>query len=327
MPIKHEWNGTILTITSDSGTSSADLKGAKGDTGARGVRGLTGATGGGATIEDNVISEETTWSSSRIMDNFAESMSVSGNPVSCMPIPNYPLHIITTIEPNTTGISEINVTRCGKNMASNYYIDETNTAAYNPVLFIDDAIKPNTTYTLSFVGAAGNKYYPNEYLFESQPAITADGTRQSITLTTLADLDINSSQQYRSGYGWIIFKNNIEQANNNVFTDIQLELGSTATAYEAYNGNTYTMLLPENIYGGSIDWTTGIVSVDYDANGLLAEPYTIEAEPQTINAIEGINTLFTDADNIQVIGRVDTMYQLSQLAERIAALEAAIINA
>lgn len=40
--ITHSWNGTILTVTSDSGTSSADLKGAKGDTGARGVRGLKG---------------------------------------------------------------------------------------------------------------------------------------------------------------------------------------------------------------------------------------------------------------------------------------------
>lgn len=40
--ITHSWNGTILTVTSDSGTSSADLKGSKGDTGARGVRGLKG---------------------------------------------------------------------------------------------------------------------------------------------------------------------------------------------------------------------------------------------------------------------------------------------
>lgn len=44
MPIKHEWNGTILTITSDSGTSSADLKGAKGDDGARGIAGAAGGT-------------------------------------------------------------------------------------------------------------------------------------------------------------------------------------------------------------------------------------------------------------------------------------------
>lgn len=40
--ITHEWNGTVLTITSDSGTSSADLKGDKGDTGIRGAQGYAG---------------------------------------------------------------------------------------------------------------------------------------------------------------------------------------------------------------------------------------------------------------------------------------------
>ena len=40
--ITHSWNGTILTVTSDSGTSSADLKGAKGDTGIRGAQGAAG---------------------------------------------------------------------------------------------------------------------------------------------------------------------------------------------------------------------------------------------------------------------------------------------
>lgn len=36
MPITHKWNGTVLTITSDSGTSSCDLRGEKGDDGPRG---------------------------------------------------------------------------------------------------------------------------------------------------------------------------------------------------------------------------------------------------------------------------------------------------
>ena len=42
MGISHKWNGTVLTITSDSGTSSADLKGEKGDTGIRGAQGAPG---------------------------------------------------------------------------------------------------------------------------------------------------------------------------------------------------------------------------------------------------------------------------------------------
>ena len=47
-PCTHAWDGTVLSITSASGTSSADLQGpqgAKGDTGERGPQGETGATG------------------------------------------------------------------------------------------------------------------------------------------------------------------------------------------------------------------------------------------------------------------------------------------
>lgn len=49
--VSHSWNGTVLTVTSASGTSSADLKGEKGEkgekgnTGARGPTGLQGAKG------------------------------------------------------------------------------------------------------------------------------------------------------------------------------------------------------------------------------------------------------------------------------------------
>lgn len=40
--IKHSWHGTVLTITSDAGTSSADLKGSRGDAGIRGPQGRPG---------------------------------------------------------------------------------------------------------------------------------------------------------------------------------------------------------------------------------------------------------------------------------------------
>lgn len=40
--ITHEWVGTKLIVTSDSGTSACDLKGDKGDTGARGAQGAAG---------------------------------------------------------------------------------------------------------------------------------------------------------------------------------------------------------------------------------------------------------------------------------------------
>ena len=40
--IKHEWNGTVLTVTSDTGTSSSDLQGPRGPQGVRGPQGPSG---------------------------------------------------------------------------------------------------------------------------------------------------------------------------------------------------------------------------------------------------------------------------------------------
>ena len=47
--IKHYWNGTVLTIVSDSGTSACDLKGEKGDDGCRGPMGVCNGTHDGAS--------------------------------------------------------------------------------------------------------------------------------------------------------------------------------------------------------------------------------------------------------------------------------------
>lgn len=50
--IKHSWNGTILTIESDSGISSMDLKGSQGDIGPRGPQGAAGVSmGGGGSVD------------------------------------------------------------------------------------------------------------------------------------------------------------------------------------------------------------------------------------------------------------------------------------
>lgn len=74
------------------------------------------------------------------------------------------------------------------------------------------------------------------------------------------------------------------------FSDVQLELGSTATAYEPYQGNTYDISFPDEagtVYGGTLDVTTGLLTVDkrsvildgseytYTPNGVTAAASTV----------------------------------------------------
>ena len=56
--ITHSWNGSILTITSDSGTSSMDLKGPQGTMGIRGPQGTAGIKGQDGTVSFEELTEE-----------------------------------------------------------------------------------------------------------------------------------------------------------------------------------------------------------------------------------------------------------------------------
>lgn len=55
MAIYHSWDGTVLTITTDSGTSSADLQG---EMGVRGPQGIPGPKGADGNVHFEELTEE-----------------------------------------------------------------------------------------------------------------------------------------------------------------------------------------------------------------------------------------------------------------------------
>ena len=42
----------------------------------------------------------------------------------------------------------------------------------------------------------------------------------------------------------------------------QMEIGETATEFESYCGSTFTQPLDQTVYGGTLDWNTGVLTVD-----------------------------------------------------------------
>ena len=53
-------------------------------------------------------------------------------------------------------------------------------------------------------------------------------------------------------------------------SDVQLEEGAAATGYEPYQGVTLSADLPESVYGGSLDWTTGVLTVTHVGKAVRA---------------------------------------------------------
>ena len=50
---------------------------------------------------------------------------------------------------------------------------------------------------------------------------------------------------------------------NGKIYDIQLEINSVPTPYEPYRGSTITLPFGQTVYGGELDWTTGVLTVDW----------------------------------------------------------------
>ena len=59
--VTHSWDGTTLTVTSASGTSSANLKGEKGDTGSQGPQGRIGYSAYEVAVQHGFVGTEQEW--------------------------------------------------------------------------------------------------------------------------------------------------------------------------------------------------------------------------------------------------------------------------
>ena len=140
-----------------------------------------------------------------------------------------------------------------------------------------------------------------------------------------------------------------------------IEYGSTATTFEPYQGDAYTADFGQTVYGGTLDWLTGVLTVEwglissYAGEALsgewisdrdvystgatpttgaqiaykLATPTTIQLPPATVTALKGVNTLHTDADSVSVAYTasgweiVNDLSEINDVSNRLLAQQAA----
>ena len=159
-----------------------------------------------------------------------------------------------------TGWDEVTVMRTGKNLcASSYSGDETR--RYMSVFWAEFDIRPLTTYVVSFVGTSGNSLYVNEKIANWKSFSVQDGIT-TVTIETKSILSKSDPTQYENDKGWTLFKNNQGQSAVNFFTNVQIEPGSTASAYEPYQGTSVTVDLDGTRYGAQLNVLTGELTVD-----------------------------------------------------------------
>lgn len=228
-----------------------------------------------------------------------------------------------------TGRTGLNVVRTGKNI-------------------VDDSIKrTNAAHTTITIGGGTDDYYlflhPGTYTLSCKfadgvhyGALIKELDSSSVTIwstagtSTQASFTISKGGLYRL---WFYRSSGAGGVSVDNISDVQLEVGSTATEYEPYKGNTYSVDWETEVgtvYGGTLDVASGKLTVDrayiasYNGETLpstwisdrdvyaegttpttgaqvvytLAEPVEYQLSTQDITTLLGANNIWADSGNI-----------------------------
>lgn len=276
-------------------------QGPKGDTGETGPQGPQGPQGepgaDGVQINDAAINTADAWSSRQIVDTLCPAFEETGNPVTCYPVANYPLGVTVSWEPKQegegdpspenvrpiTGMDEVQVTRCGKNLldvgeitgivwANNRpsiskILNTFNNLPAGEYRFAADLRIDSVEDTIS---STGPLYY-GIIVRNSQNTIDSTaidrnylgiGNVPSVGDILRVDKKVLIKPEYAGTYDEVylysVGSDDLTDRTSGTMYNFKLELGSTPTAYEPYQpGTTATLTLPETIYGGELDAVTG----------------------------------------------------------------------
>lgn len=198
-----------------------------------------------------------------------------------------------TIAPNLDGVSSVDVVKTGKNLIKpDKYQASSNILmiGQNDGTSFDTFLKAGT-YTISYITTGDSCYiYRRE---ENDVSNTNMGKRLSVTFTIESD----------GNFRFWLYGDGAVSAN---ISNVQLEIGSTITAYEPYvTPTTHTANLGRTIYGGTADVVNG-TGTDENGNDFTFSPVPI------ITRL-GDNTLWSDGD-------LSVVYRSSGTVTKIAPL-------
>ena len=240
-----------------------------------------------------------------------------------------------------SGWNAVKVTRDGKNLLDdvtptvvNAYLSNQNgipilrASGENRTVIVQ--MKPNTTYSYTWnqsaiSGAPADD--SNVILFDEYPVVGVTlGYSTGDTMRNANNKRTFNSAEYK--YAALKIANIYRSNYAETLSASMLEVGSTVTPYEQYNGVTVTVQLGETVYGGTLNVLTGVLVAypyyaSYNGETLTGEwisdrdkyvagttptigaqvvdmsgtgtTYTLD--PQTVRSLVGRNNIFADTGN------------------------------
>lgn len=247
------------------------------------------------------------WSSRHIVDMLCPAIDETGNPVQCYPVPGYPLDIVASWKPMQEG--------SGDQSPDN--IRKINGMDSVTVERKEDSLTRQLTLPSTIYGGEVN-------------AVTGESGAawQEIALNGTEKWSDNGTRPEKNEQQWALY---------NYFTVAPIDLMSSH--FKASSGGDQqkpfirlsrtSIVLHVDIDGslGTVDGLKSYIAAQYAAGTpvqiayKLTEPIPFTATGgATLPALDGVNTILTDADSVTVKARADPNHVITELQDALASI-------
>lgn len=218
---------------------------------------------------------------------------------------NYPVvELIANIDYKQEGYTGMNITKQRKNLADGNMTQEGATR----VILIDNIFLKAGSYTISLTCDTARHFY---YRVHGTSTWTLLGgySKKVVTFT------IDNNNYYDFSY---YHTNGVTISE---ISDLQLEVGSSATDFEPYSAPEVKSISWESeagtVYGGSLNVTAGELTSTLDSSGdPLPTPEVYQLEPEEVKTLLGVNNIYADTGDVEVTYRADIdLYIAKKIAE------------
>lgn len=247
-------------------------------------------------IKDDIVSADSVWSSKNMIDRFCPSFTETGSIATCVPIEGYidPLSVVSCIEPvqsgsgdpspdnirPITGYESVSLFHSGKNLIPKVSSTVTQTTAQGTTFTLNEdgsihiSGKPSATTSFYFGGA-----FNVEHLRGKQVTINHNvGENVYLAINLSYNDGTSTTYNWLRGYKADLLTKVVPNNAATISCFIaalgdydgepmtfypQLEFGSVPTAFEPPREmETFTLNLGRTVYGGSLNWKTGMLTID-----------------------------------------------------------------
>ena len=246
-----------------------------------------------------------------LMDRLASPFDKSGSVVTCHPVEGYSLKTKTLVKPAQSGSGDpspsnirpisghtgAKLTKCGKNLAEQIVYGYVTLDGNNAYVRIDN----NSTSVIAGV-VEGNEYtiscsatldrFGVGKLEAANPTNGALLTGYRFYGNQSSVHELHFTAEF-TGTAFIYLKSTKDETAKD---SLQVEIGSVATEYTPYQGETFTANFGQNVYGGTLDWGKGVLKVDMASESLTSAKINsvTDAGTSTQMFVIGINNASFD---------------------------------